>query len=159
MNTPPKLAFACTMPWENMRDGDRAKFCASCRRTIPNLSLLSAEERAALAEKARTEKVCASFYLRLSGEMVTPERPLQEKSRVRQFGLAALSASALALATGCISSPADIGRDSAAAAAPVGAPAVEPASAPEDEEEVVLLMGFVVENTSPVEIRGPASKR
>jgi hypothetical protein len=102
--TAPKLSFACNAPWESMSGDERTKFCATCRRSIPNLSLMSAADRAALGEELKTERVCGSFSMRLTGEMVTPERPLTvpEKNRVRQFGVAALSASALAMATGCM---------------------------------------------------------
>jgi hypothetical protein len=120
---------------------------------------MSAEERAALAEKSRTERVCASFHVRLTGEMVTAERPLTaiEKSRVRQFGLAALSASALALVAGCVAPQTP--STPVAVVAPVGVPADKPAAVSTDEEEVVLLMGFVVAQEPPIEVRGPASKR
>jgi hypothetical protein len=91
--------------------------------------------------------------------MVTAEQPLteREKNRVRQFGLAALSASALALVAGCVAPQTQ--STPVAAVAPVGVPADKPAAVSSDDEDVVLLMGFVVAQDPPIEVRGPASKR
>src|SRR5258708_32886468 len=91
-----------------MSGSEIRRFCETCVCHISNLSVMNAPARAALLEKARTERVCATYYVRLSGEMVTPENPLstEEKSRVRQLGLAALSAGARALAAGCVSASA-----------------------------------------------------
>ena len=99
---------------------------------------MNAPARAALLEKARTERVCATYYVRLSGEMVTPENPLstEEKSRVRQLGLAALSAGALALAAGCVS-------DSAHKQLKTTPPAQEQITkAQEKNDDAVVLMPF-----------------
>src|SRR3954470_14511740 len=106
MHPPPKLSYACPLPWTSMRGAERLKYCAQCGHHVSNLSLLSAAERAALLARARTEQVCGSYLVRLSGEMVTPEAPLSaaEKFGVKQFGVAALSAAALAIAAGCTSS-------------------------------------------------------
>lgn len=156
--TAPKLSFACNAPWESMSGDERTKLCATCQRSIPNLSLMSAADRAALGEKLKTGRVCGSFYMRLSSGMVTPERPLtmREKNRVRQFGLAALSASALAVATGCVAPNAIT-----AQATPKVANALSSESASSsDEEEIVLFVGlFNHYYPSPPEVRGPPSKR
>lgn len=103
-NTPPKLSFACPVKWDGMSGTERWKYCAQCGHHVANLSLLTPAERKALLERAREERICGTYYLRLSGEMVTPEAPLtpNERGRIRQFGAAALSAAALTLATGCV---------------------------------------------------------
>jgi len=107
MTTPPKLSFACPLPWTKMSGTERSRFCAQCGHHVRNLSLMSDAERAELQQLARTERICGTYYVRLSGEMVTPDAPLTrtERSRMRQFGVATLSAGALALATGCVTSP------------------------------------------------------
>src|SRR4051812_668610 len=107
MNTPPKIQFACPSPWEKMQAHGSGKHCAECGHTVHDFSALTKEERAVLLERAQTEKICASYYLRLSDELVTPDSSLSDRERrsVKQVGIAALSAGALALAAGCVSHP------------------------------------------------------
>lgn len=152
MNTPPKLAFACPMPWTKMTGTERWKYCAQCGHHVTNLSLLSAAERAALLERAKTERICGSYYMRLSGEMVTPEAPLsdRERSGVRQFGVAVLSAAAMALAAGCVSKDGPQPPVATLRAEPVSE-AIKPVAqtecakpdsvAQKKDDEVLLLMG------------------
>src|SRR3954470_6392979 len=105
MHPPPKLSYACPLPWTSMGGAERLKYCAQCGHHVANLSLLSSAERSALLARARTEQVCGSYLVRLSGEMVTPEAPLSPAAQlgVKQFGVATLSAAALAIAAGCMS--------------------------------------------------------
>jgi len=104
VNSFPKLSYACPIPWSSLRGDERAKFCAQCGRTITNLSELDEKARLALLANAGGEKICITYYRRLSGEFVTPESPLtpEERAGIKQLGVAALSAGALALAAGCM---------------------------------------------------------
>ncbi len=52
MVTPPKLSFACPLPWQNMTGSERAKFCEQCGHHVANFSLLTADERKALLQRA-----------------------------------------------------------------------------------------------------------
>ena len=105
MNAFPKLSYVCPIPWADLRGDECERFCEKCGHSVTNLSALSADARAALLLKIGKERLCVSYYQRLSGEYVTPEAPLttEERSKIRQLGLAALSAGALALAAGCTS--------------------------------------------------------
>lgn len=157
MNTPPKLSFACPMPWTQMSGTDRQKFCHQCGHHVSNLSLLSATERAALISRSRTERVCGTYYVRLSGEMVTPESPLSptERRSLRQFGVAALSVAALAVASGCISQPQTKAMPASGTpdstltkkdptASPAGETVPRAENKKAEEEEVILLGGYIV---------------
>jgi len=108
MNSFPKLSYVCPIPWAELRGDERARFCEKCGRTITNLSELSEEARVAFLAKSGAERACVTYYQRLSGEFVTPEAPLtyEERGKIKQLGLAALSAGALALAAGCVAAPA-----------------------------------------------------
>ena len=124
-----------------MRGDEQKKFCEKCGRHVTNLSEMSAAAREALLATAGEERLCVTYYRRLSGEFVTPEAPLtnEERKRVKQVGLAALSLGALALAAGCASLPVQ----------PVAKPKDEskqeaPATITSDEEQVILLTGFAV---------------
>jgi hypothetical protein len=105
MSSFPKLSYICPIPWSTLSGDERRKFCEKCGLHVTNLSELGKEERAILLKRAETESLCVSYYRRLSGEYVTPDAPLtqEERSKIRQYGVAALSAGALALAAGCAS--------------------------------------------------------
>jgi hypothetical protein len=99
----PKLAYVCPIPWADLHGDERSRFCEKCGLTVTNLSELSTAERAAVFARAGKERLCGSFYRRMSGEYVTPDAPLtaEERSKIKQLGVAVLSAGALALAAGC----------------------------------------------------------
>lgn len=164
-NPPPKLSFACPVPWQGMSGTERWKYCAQCGHHVANLSALTAAERQALLECAREARVCGTYYLRMSGEMVTPEAPLTpgEWGRLRQYGVAALSAAALTLAAGCVVPAKPVAAESAppppVAMTPVepGPPETKPAQTEEDEV-VLLFMGIVSESDEDPENQGYRTK-
>lgn len=135
MSAFPKLAYACPIRWEELAGTEREKFCSKCGHRVSNLSLMSAGERAALLAGANEGRLCVSFYRRLSGEYVTPESPLtpHEKSKIAQFGVAALSAGMLALAAGCVSAPPPNAREEP-----------KPTAIAAPEEGTVILQAFGV---------------
>ena len=53
----PKLSFVCPMPWQDMTGDERRKFCTQCGHNVQNLSLLAHEERLALLERTKTERI------------------------------------------------------------------------------------------------------
>ena len=147
MTTFPKLSYVCPIPWAELRGDERARFCEKCGHSVTNLSELGADARAALLSKIGKERLCVSFYRRLSGEYVTPDAPLttEERSRIRQLGIAALSAGALALAAGCASTPVP----SKALASSAEKKHETQASLSPDEEVIVLQAFGIVCDTPP----------
>lgn len=139
MNSFPKLSFACPVKWDTLRGDERERFCEQCGHRVSNLSVMSTAERQDLLARAGQERICASFYVRLSGERVTPEKPLttEERSRVRQLGVAALSAGALALAAGCVAPAKQAKAESTSPSQPAALP-----SPAKSEEEVIVLRAF-----------------
>jgi hypothetical protein len=105
VNSFPKLSYNCPIPWASLRGDERARFCEKCNHTIVNFSELTEAERLEILDKRGPGKLCITYYRRHSGEYVTPENPLtsEERSRIKQIGVAALSAGAMALAAGCMS--------------------------------------------------------
>lgn len=146
MTTPPKLSFACPLPRTALKGPERSKFCEQCGHHVHNISALGVEQRRTILERARTERVCGSYLVRLSGELVTPEAPLSpiERRSIKQFGLAALSAGALAIAAGCVTPATEPAPASPPPPPPQPTAAIANAS---KEEEVVLLTGFIVSET------------
>jgi len=135
MSSFPQLSYVCSLPWSQLQGTERDRFCEKCGHRVTNLSALNCAERDAFLANSGGERLCVSFYRRASGEFVSAESPLTvaEKSRVRQFGVAVLSASALALAAGCVSKP------SPTSANPVGA---ETPIASASGEETIVLQAF-----------------
>jgi len=151
MEAPPQLSFACPLPWKNMSGDERMKFCSVCGHQIQNLSPLSRQERLALLDRAKVAQVCGSYYVRLSGELVTPDKPLSEHERgkIRQYGAAALSATALAIAAGCVAPKTENAQATPVAASmrsevKPDAKNIEIEATDKSEDEVVLLAGFIV---------------
>jgi hypothetical protein len=141
VSTFPKLSYACPIPWSGLRGDEKARFCEQCGRTITNLSELSEEERIAHLSGDRDEELCVTYYRRASGEFVTPESPLtsEERSKIRQIGAAMLSAGALALAAGCVSTPVH----------PKEEPKKEVQAKPVPEDGTVVLQAFGVTTSEP----------
>ena len=138
-----------------MKGGDVSRYCEACGHTIHNLSSLTRDERAAILQRAKTEKICGSYFVRLSGQLVTPEAPLlpREVRGIRQAGFAALSAGTLALAAGCVSHT-----PSKEVVAPVEPPA-ESAANPEAKEEEVQLVGFIINTDETKPADAPTEKK
>ena len=124
--------------------------------TIHNLSSLTLDQRAAILQRAQVEKICGSYFVRLSGELVTPESPLspREVRGIRQVGIAALSAGALALAAGCVSHPPENKIE------PQKPPEqVESKSKSEDKEETIQLVGFIINTDEAKPADTPKEKK
>lgn len=147
MNSFPQLSYVCPIRWNELRGDERERFCERCGHRVSNLSTMSATERAALMAKIGRERVCASFYVRLSGEYITPEKPLtpEERSKIRQLGVAALSAGALALAAGCVAPS-----EQAKLSPPAEATPQVTETAPATDEDVLVLQAFgIIAEPSP----------
>lgn len=142
MEQAPRLSYVCPIPWDSMKGSASARFCESCQRTIPNLSLISRAEREAILAKLGTEEICAAFYRRLTGELVTAEelKSAGLKNTFRQFGVGALAATTLGLAAGC-SSPKT--PEPIKAPPPTTTEAKQQPEKPTEEETIELFVGIV----------------
>ena len=134
MSAFPRLIFACPMPWTAFHGDRETRFCEKCGHGVTNLSELDDEARAAFLATAAEKGICVTYYLRLSGQFITPGNPLKgdERSKLKQLGVVALSAGALALATGCVSSHAQKKE----------LPDAQTQSSPGDPNEVVQVVGI-----------------
>lgn len=124
-----------------MKGSAESRYCETCHRNIPNLSLVSRAERETILAKLGTEEVCAAFYRRLSGELVTIEelKSVGLKSAFRQLGFGTLAAATLGLTAGCTSPKTSEPTKKPQPATTEAKAQPEPAK----EEEIVLLMGFI----------------
>ena len=155
MQEPPQMSFVCPIPWDSLKGSAASRYCSACDRMIPNLSLLSRNEREAILEKAESGTVCAAFYRRLSGELVTveDERKTDLTGKIRQVGVAVVAVSALGFSTGCVS------RDKPKPAeTPQKVEATVQPEKPKEEETIEFFMGIICPfKPSPKSI-GPSGK-
>ena len=70
-----KVASPCSALWGQMAGDDRARFCAQCQKHVYNLSNLTADEAAALIRE-REGSLCARFYQRADGTVLTSDCPV-----------------------------------------------------------------------------------
>ena len=70
-----KVASPCAARWGHMIGDDRARFCAQCQKHVYNLSAMTAEEASALIRQ-KEGKLCARFYQRADGTVLTSDCPL-----------------------------------------------------------------------------------
>jgi hypothetical protein len=70
-----KVASPCTARWGHMIGDERARFCAQCQKHVYNLSAMTAREAADLIRE-KEGKLCARFYRRADGTVLTSDCPL-----------------------------------------------------------------------------------
>lgn len=95
----PILSFQCPKLWRDMPGSETKRFCEECRHQVQNLSLLSEEERSELFQRAKTERVCGTYYRDLDGNLVTADSEASLTVKIRALRLAAFAGSAVALAS------------------------------------------------------------
>lgn len=70
-----RVATPCPAQWASMIGDDRSRFCPSCRKNVYNLSAMTAPEAAALVRE-KEGKLCARYYTRADGTMITQDCPV-----------------------------------------------------------------------------------
>ena len=70
-----QVASPCSARWGDMAGDHRARFCAQCQKNVYNLSSLTAEEATALI-RAKEGNLCARFYQRTDGTVLTADCPV-----------------------------------------------------------------------------------
>jgi hypothetical protein len=96
-----RVATPCNALWDNMRGDDTARFCQTCGKNVYSLSKMSRAEAEALIRE-KEGKLCARFYRRADGTLLTDNCPVGLRAARRQLkwlgaGVAALAASGVAI--------------------------------------------------------------
>jgi hypothetical protein len=89
-----RIASPCSADWDKMIGDERVRFCAECNLNVYNFPAMRAAEVEQFL-KHRTGRVCARFYQRADGTMLTKDCPVGWGRRVRRISRvagAALSA-------------------------------------------------------------------
>jgi hypothetical protein len=86
--------YQCDREWDEMKGGDRRRFCDSCHKHVHHISGMTKEEALEFLEE-NDWNVCVDFYLDDDGH--TLFREAQKKLRLQNDGLKQLLASAAAV--------------------------------------------------------------
>ena len=92
------IASPCTASWAGMKGNERVRFCELCQLNVYNLSSMSRDE----AERLMVEKegkLCATFYQRRDGTIITRDCPIGLRALRRGMAktLATIGAAAMFL--------------------------------------------------------------
>lgn len=70
-----RIASPCPARWDDMTGDDRSRFCAQCEKHVYHLSGMTAEDIATLFIEKEGD-LCALFYKRSDGTMLTADCPV-----------------------------------------------------------------------------------
>jgi hypothetical protein len=98
-----ELATPCMAAWDDMKGDERVRHCGQCKKNVYSVSELTRDEFDALIVK-HEGRLCARFYLRADGTIVTKDCKSNIRMRPHKLalglGAAALAAAALAVSCG-----------------------------------------------------------
>lgn len=86
-----RIASPCKMAWADMTGGDRVRHCAACQKNVFNLSGMKRHEAIELL-RATEGKICARFYRRKDGTVLTADCPVGVALLARKAKRAVLGA-------------------------------------------------------------------
>jgi hypothetical protein len=71
-----RVASPCPMDWDRMVGDEKRRFCEHCGLHVHNLGAMTREEAMALLAQASGGRVCARFYRRADGKVLTRDCPV-----------------------------------------------------------------------------------
>jgi hypothetical protein len=70
------VASPCSARWEDMRGDDRKRHCAQCNLDVHNIAALTRTEAETVLKGLAHGRVCARFYRRADGTILTADCPV-----------------------------------------------------------------------------------
>ena len=83
-----RIASPCTESWDAMTGDDRTRHCAKCDLDVFNLSGMTRADATALLQM-KVGRMCARFYRRPDGTILTADCPVGARAAMRRVVLAA----------------------------------------------------------------------
>jgi hypothetical protein len=80
------VASPCTVSWDAMRGDGRVRFCTQCNQKVYNLSEMPHKQAEALLRQSEG-KMCARFYRRRDGTVMTADCPIGLRAIRRRLTL------------------------------------------------------------------------
>src|SRR5579872_5228617 len=97
-----RVARPCDVPWEQMQGDQRVRFCDFCRKSVYNLSAVTAVEAAQLIARNEQE-LCVQISRRADGTVITGDCPQTQIRRRRRLVSLAAAAGATLASLGAVS--------------------------------------------------------
>ncbi len=91
-----KVASPCNQSWKEMEGNGATRFCASCQKSVHNLSIMTADEAQGLLERAE-EAPCVYFHARRDGSIIFGDCPTGQRLQRRQRRLTEIGAGLLTI--------------------------------------------------------------
>jgi hypothetical protein len=88
------VASPCNVPWESMQGDDHVRHCGSCDKQVFDLSSLTTAEAESLL--AKNNNICAQYYRRADGTILTADCPVGVAKKTKQRRKAAVIAATIA---------------------------------------------------------------
>ncbi len=88
------VASPCSVAWDEMEGDDRVRFCNRCSLNVYNISAMTKAEAESVITNTEG-RVCASFYRRADGTILTQDCPVglwAARKRISRVAAAAFSA-------------------------------------------------------------------
>jgi len=79
-----RIASPCTARWEDMEGDEQSRFCHQCTKYVYNFSAMTSDEAVKLI-RAREGNLCARFYQRTDGTVLTSDCPVGAERPVHWF--------------------------------------------------------------------------
>lgn len=89
------IASPCPADWEKMAGDERVRHCAECNLNVYNLSAMTERQVQELIAGSRGKRLCARFYRRADGTVLTQDCPWSVRAlarKVSRLGAAVLTA-------------------------------------------------------------------
>jgi hypothetical protein len=83
-----RIASPCSADWDRMQGDDRVRYCPECKLNVYNFDAMDSGEIESLARN-REGRLCARFYARPDGTLLTQNCPVGFRARVRRISRAA----------------------------------------------------------------------
>jgi hypothetical protein len=83
-----RIAAPCKEDWSKMQGDDRVRHCTKCDQDVFNLSALTREQAESLIRDKRGE-LCARYFKRKDGTVITQDCPIGQRTRRRTTMIAA----------------------------------------------------------------------
>ena len=113
-----RIASPCSANWDRMQGDDRVRYCPECKLNVYNFSVMDSSEIERLVQN-REGRLCARFYARPDGTLLTQNCPVGLRAKVRRISGAA--AAILSAGTATMSATFAVGQ----ASHPVSAKSVQ----------------------------------
>lgn len=86
------VASPCPANWNEMKGGDRVRFCSDCKKNVYNLSAMTRAEAIALVDELEPDGFCGRFFRRADGTMLTADCPVGLAEQLRRKSRRAFAA-------------------------------------------------------------------